>query len=151
MGVQQNPGAASWLFSSLKHEISSPRHSSHIFPGHVKTFSIHIFPTTPAAFEPVSPQADRFQEQGAWTLTIQEPTEPAFWVVCKGSAHRRPTDCRISKIPAPLQTIKQDLKNYRSLQFVKLVNTVNELSWFKLSLDLQCTGMVVPTWKSQRF
>ena len=144
MGVWQNPRVASWLFSSLKHEISSPGHPSHIFLGHMRTSSIRILPTTLAAFEPASPQAGRLQEQRAWTLAIQEPAEPAAWVVCKGSAHSRPTDCRISKLSAPLRTIKQDLKFSRSLQFVKLVNSGNELSGSELSPDLQCMGTVVP-------
>lgn len=46
----------------------------------------------------------------------------------QGSAHSRPTYCRISKFSAPLQTIKQDLNISTSLQLVKLVNSGNELS-----------------------
>lgn len=111
----------------------------------MRTSNIHIFPTTLAAFEPVSPPTGWLQEQTAWPFTIQEPAERAAQVVCNGSAHSRPTYCGISKFSAPLQIIKQDLKMSTSLQFVKPVNSGNELSGFELSPDLQCVGTAVPS------
>lgn len=109
----------------------------------MRTSNIRTFPTTSAALEPLSPPTGWLQEHSLASC-LKEPAERAVEVACKGSAHSRPAHCRISKFSALHQTIKQDLKISTSLQFVKLVNSGNEISGFELSPDLQCAGTVVP-------